>query len=262
MFVPQLKSEESLRCKALSIVIGNGLILSGNESFPWEEETEIEEGKAFFLIGEYNQNPVYLVMVEPSDVDDGDGVREWLKILEGEPATILARTVILEKWLRENRFCGNCGKKNSFSNQDGALKCVECGTLRFPAIAPAVITLVYKGDKMLLGHNVNFPDGLFSLFAGFNEAGESLEETVRREVREEAGIEIDNIRYFGSQSWPMPNSLMVGFFAEYAGGEVCPDGEEISDISWFSKDDLPELPGFKSIARQMIHQFIGEFDSF
>jgi NAD+ diphosphatase len=126
----------------------------------------------------------------------------------------------------------------------------------FPRISPAVIVLIERGDHVLLARASHFPEGMHSVVAGFVEPGESLEETVSREIEEETGILVEDVRYFGSQPWPFPDSLMIGFTARYASGEIRIDGKEIVDAGWFSVDDLPEIPGKVSIARKLIDWFI------
>jgi NAD+ diphosphatase len=131
--------------------------------------------------------------------------------------------------------------------------------LFYPRLSPAVIVLVSCGDKVLLARSPGFPPGMYSVLAGFVEPGESIEETIGREIREEVGIEVENLGYFGSQPWPFPNSLMIGFTAEHAGGELCTDPAEIEDAGWYSAGDLPPLPPKVSIARAMIDEFVGRY---
>jgi len=137
-----------------------------------------------------------------------------------------------------------------------AKRCPKCGLLHFPRLAPAIIVLVERGDKLLMARSRHFASGMYSVLAGFVEPGESLEEAVIREVKEEVGISIKDIQYFGSQSWPFPHSLMIGFTATYEGGEISMDDTEIEDAGWFSIDKLPPLPGKISIARKLIDWFI------
>ena len=137
-----------------------------------------------------------------------------------------------------------------------AKECCRCGHLVFPRISPAVIVLIERGDEVLLARAARFADGFYSVLAGFVEPGESLEEAVSREVEEESGITVKDIRYFGSQPWPFPDSLMIGFTARYAAGELRIDGKEILEGQWFSVDDLPRIPGKISIARRLIDWFI------
>ena len=133
-----------------------------------------------------------------------------------------------------------------------AMLCPACGLLAYPRISPAVMVLVRDGDQLLLGRSPHFKPGVFSALAGFVEPGETLEECAAREVREEVGVDIANLRYFQSQPWPFPNSLMVAFFADYAGGTITPDPNEIEEAGWFALDALPILPEPISIARRLI----------
>jgi NAD+ diphosphatase len=137
-----------------------------------------------------------------------------------------------------------------------AKKCPNCGLLHFPRLAPAIIVAIERGDRLLMARSRRFTTGMYSVLAGFVEPGESLEETVAREVKEEVGISLKDIKYFGSQPWPFPHSLMIGFTATYASGEIVMDDSEIEDAGWFTVDSLPPLPGKISIARKLIDGFI------
>jgi NAD+ diphosphatase len=142
-----------------------------------------------------------------------------------------------------------------------AKKCPLCGLVNYPRIAPAVIVLVTRGDEVLLARANNFPAAFYSTLAGFVEPGETLEEAVRREVGEEVGITLDNIKYFGSQPWPYPHSLMIGFTADYAGGDIQVDGRELSDAAWFTRDNMPQIPPKLSIARSLIESYLTRANS-
>ena len=161
-------------------------------------------------------------------------------------------------WRRESRYCGSCGAANrDADNEELARLCTVCGRLEFPRISPAVITIVINDkEEALLAHNKKFIPGIYSLIAGFNEAGESLEATVAREIKEEVNIDVKDIRYIRSQPWPFPDSLMVGFAAHYAGGELRPDGIEIEDVRWFPRDSPPDLPGSSSVSRYLINLWL------
>jgi len=172
-------------------------------------------------------------------VDDG------LFALTGRAAQLL-------DWERDHQFCGRCGRANEAADHGRALGCAACSTVLYPRIAPCVIVLVTRGEELLLARNARFPRPMYSTLAGFIEPGEAVEDTLRREVREEVGIEVKAMEYFASQSWPFPNQLMLGFFAEYAGGEVEADGEEIAEAGWYSPRDLPPVPPAASIAGRLI----------
>jgi NAD+ diphosphatase len=193
-------------------------------------------------------------------------VREALFTLAGEEAlpagtagaaSAFLRLYHILQWREESRFCGSCAERNGDSPEELARLCPRCGRLEYPRISPAVIILVTNDrGEALLAHNRKFRDKMYSLIAGFAEAGESLEAAAVRELREEVNIEVKDLRYAASQAWPFPNSLMVGFTARYASGDLKPDGREILDAQWFSAESarrgVPELPGLGSIARRII----------
>lgn len=169
------------------------------------------------------------------------------------------RAVQLVQWNRNHRYCGSCATPTEVAPTERARRCPRCGLHAFPRLAPAMITLVHRDDgRVLLARNARWPTAMYSCLAGFVEPGESVEDAVRREVREEVGVEVDSLRYFGSQPWPFPHSLMLGFHARYAGGEIVVDGEEIADARWFGPDGLPDIPGRISIARRLIEDWLGE----
>jgi NAD+ diphosphatase len=170
------------------------------------------------------------------------------------PVGRILRSYHISQWRKDSLFCGSCGAPNKDAEQGiVARQCSACGRLEFPRISPAVITIITndKGEAVL-AHNKTFTSGFYSLIAGFNEAGENLEETVAREIKEEININVKDIRYVLSQPWPFPGSLMIGFSARYDGGELKPDGIEIDDAKWFSREALPSLPPSASVSRFLI----------
>jgi NAD+ diphosphatase len=182
--------------------------------------------------------------------------RQALKLMSDTEVAAANRARQLLQWDKEHRFCGHCGKPTRLSKHDTSKVCKDCGARFYPRIMPAIIVLIRKDDKLLLAHNRKFKEGMYSLIAGFVEAGENLEEAVAREVLEETNIKIKNIKYFSSQSWPFPQSLMLGFTAEYDSGDLKPDGNELIDAQWFSKEKLPLLPSHGSISRKIIDCFL------
>jgi NAD+ diphosphatase len=154
--------------------------------------------------------------------------------------------------------CGRCGARTSASGEEHARRCEACELVAYPRLSPAIIVLVRNGAEALLARNARSPGGWFSTLAGFVEPGESLEEAVAREVREEVGIEVADLRYFASQPWPFPHSLMVGFTAAYAGGRLTPDGAEILEARWCRAEELPTVPPRPSIARRLIDAWVDE----
>ncbi len=176
--------------------------------------------------------------------------------LNPEMILLSFRALHLLDWSQKTRFCKRCGKEMKNKAGQQAKECPDCGYLSFPRISPAVIVLVERGEKCLLARSPHFRDEFYSVLAGFAEPGETLEEAVAREVGEETGITVQDIRYFGSQPWPFPDSLMIAFTARYAGGEIRVDGTEILEAQWFPFDRLPKIPGKISIARSLIDWFV------
>jgi NAD+ diphosphatase len=167
------------------------------------------------------------------------------------------RACHIAQWRRNSRFCGTCGAKNTDVRGEAQRVCPVCGQTEFPRICPAVIVAITDDrNRILLAHNKKFRDGVYSLISGFNEAGETLESTVVREIREEVSIEVRDIVYVKSQPWPFPNSLMIGFKARFLSGTINPDGDEIEDAAWFSRDNLPELPAEGSLSRFLINNWL------
>ncbi len=169
----------------------------------------------------------------------------------------LALTAVhLVEWDKNHQFCSKCRGALKSRVDMRAKECEECGRLEFPRISPAIIVLIEKEDTLLLARSPRFAGEFFSVLAGFVEPGESLEEAVHREIKEEIGITVKNIAYFGSQPWPFPDSLMIGFTAQYESGEIRIDGEEIIEAGWYRADNLPRVPGKLSIARKLIDWFV------
>ncbi|MDA0327402.1 MAG: NAD(+) diphosphatase [Gemmatimonadetes bacterium] len=160
------------------------------------------------------------------------------------------------EWYRTNGFCSRCGSVSHKHPEHEAMSCTACGQLHFARVAPAVIVLVQRDREVLLGRSRHFMEGVYSTLAGFVEPGESLEECIHREIEEEVGVRVGNLRYFSSQPHPFPNSLMVGFIADWISGEIRIDPVEIEDARWFTTDDLPVLPHPMSIARSLIDDFV------
>jgi NAD+ diphosphatase len=184
------------------------------------------------------------------------GLRRLWGVLSEETWKVAGRAVQIVEWDRNHRFCGRCGTPTEPQPQERSRVCPRCGLQHFPRLSPAVIVLVRRGEELLLARSPHFQPGVYSTLAGFVEPGESLEEAVAREIAEEVGVEVTGVQYFGSQPWPFPNSLMVGFTADWSAGELCPQPGEIEDARWFHPDALPVLPAPLSIARALIDSFL------
>lgn len=178
-----------------------------------------------------------------------------------DPATwnIAGRATQITDWYRDHQMCGRCGSPMEMSATERSMRCPVDGLTTYPRLSPAVIVLVeHRDGSALLASNVAWrgPKPMYSTLAGFVEPGESLEDCIHREIFEEVGLQVENIRYFDSQPWPFPNSLMLGFFATYAGGDITPAPDEIADAQWFAPDALPNIPPRASIARALIDDWL------
>ncbi len=183
-------------------------------------------------------------------------LRSLMPMIESDWFWIAGKAFQFVNWFKTHQYCGQCGSPTMLKKEEKATYCQKCNLSFYPRVSPAVIVAIRKNDQILLAHALRFPQKFYSTLAGFVEAGESLEECLRREVREEVGIEIKNIQYFGSQPWAFPHSLMIGFKAEYESGEIKVDQTEIDHADWFKADNLPVRPNRFSIASQLIDDFV------
>jgi NAD+ diphosphatase len=212
------------------------------------------------FFGWWNDRNCYAVCL-PEKADIGGsyetrGLRELFGRMDEELVWAAGRAGQLVYWHRNHRFCGRCGLPTVDHPQERAKLCPACGLLNHPRVSPAIIVAVVRDGRLLLAHSQRFPAKFYSVLAGFAEPGETLEECVQREVHEEVGVRVKNIRYFGSQPWPFPDSLMIAFTAEHAEGEIRIDPTEITDARWFAANTLPEIPPPISIARKLIDWFV------
>ncbi|MFW9997084.1 MAG: NAD(+) diphosphatase [Candidatus Odinarchaeota archaeon] len=240
------------------------LILLENETASIPQMVDLEELKLSLLqkryFGQIDNHPCYFVEIPPgSRVPEGMSflsLRKLYGLLTDDLLWIAGRAFHLLNWDRNTQYCGRCGEPTELRPAEQMKACPSCGYHDFPRISPAVIVGVLKENQILLANGTRFRSDMYSVLAGFVEPGESLEDCVRREIKEEVGIEVGNIRYFGSQAWPFPDSLMIGFLADYTGGVITIDKTEINDAGWFTADKLPLIPGKISIARRIIDWFI------
>jgi NAD+ diphosphatase len=237
--------------------LGNELLVDEDGRTP-VPLTAAEDASSAVIVGKLGERTYRAAFLQAGSIAPSPqkfaGLRSLFGIMDDDTVAIAGRAIQLLQWDRTHRFCGACGTPTERLAGERARRCPACQLSAYPRIAPAMMCLVTRGDEILLARNVNFPPGRYSALAGFLEAGESIEDAVHREVREEVGIEVSNLRYFASQSWPFPHSLMIAFTAEYAGGELTPNRIEIAEAEWFSKDRLPQLPPRVSIARALIDE--------
>ena len=186
------------------------------------------------------------------------GLRAVLGMVEESLAALAGRAFQLMEWDRNHQYCSRCGTATEPRRDERSRACPSCKYTTYPPISPAIMILVTRGREVLLARKKEWVNGRFSALAGFVEPGETLEDTVRRETREEVGVEIANLRYFGSQPWPFPHQLMIAFTAEWASGDITPDGVEIEEANWFDAEHLPKLPPSISISRRLIDTVCAE----
>ncbi|MEC4818769.1 MAG: NAD(+) diphosphatase [Scytonema sp. PMC 1069.18] len=184
------------------------------------------------------------------------GLRQLYGTIKEDFYTLSGRAFQIMEWDRTHQYCGHCATPTNQLPHERAKRCPKCGLVNYPRLSPAIIVLISRGEEILLARAHRFPPGMYSILAGFVEPGESLEDTVKREVLEEVGIEVKDICYFGSQPWPFPNSLMIGFTATYASGNIVVEPQELVEAAWFHKNNLPQIPPKLSIARKIIDWFV------
>ena len=207
-------------------------------------------------LGELDGYPCYCMEVDgtftpPAGMQFRD-LRSLLGDIDEDIFLLAGRASQIANWNRMHKFCGRCGTPTTGLADELAKKCPGCGSVFYPRISPAVIVAIVRGDEILLAHNKTFRQNWYSVIAGFMEPGETFEDCVAREVMEEVGIRVKNIKYFDSQPWPFPESLMVGFTAEHESGEISVDGKEIEHAAWYGRDNLPQKPTVNSIAGRLI----------
>ena len=241
-------------CRQQFLADGNGVL------FPreWLKRQDLpilsEHG-----IGHFDGDEIYLLeLASTADVPGSAWVGLRQLMMQGDPDTfrMLGFATQIGTWADQQRFCGSCGARMRQVAGEWAMHCESCGVHHYPRLSPSMIVLVTRGDELLLARSPRFVSGVYSTLAGFVEPGESVEQCVAREVREEVGVEIAMPQYIASQNWPFPHSLMLGFHAEYVSGDIVPQPGEIEDAQWFSIHDLPPLPASKSIARYLIDLYL------
>ncbi len=206
---------------------------------------------------------VYVAEVTEASIPDSNF--EWLKLrsllghMEDERFNLWSRASQILTWHSAHKYCGRCGTSATQHQTELAMVCPACSETTYPRISPCIIVLISRGDTILLGRAAKFKKNMYSTLAGFIEPGESAETALQREIAEEVSIRVHNLSYFGSQSWPFPGQLMLGFFAEYESGEITVDGVEIIDAQWFHISSLPPIPGNGTIAGQLIRSYVHSY---
>lgn len=265
-YIPAVTAQCELDTPAFWFVFAQNKLLTENSgesvSIPFTEDLHklgIYPTRTQYL-GTLQGSPCFSAEV-PADTECPDNMtfgdlRSLYSSLDEDIFMLAGKAIQIVNWDQTHQYCGRCGSHTEDLPGERAKKCPKCGFISYPRISPAVITAILKDNKILLAHNKAFAGNMYSLIAGFVEPGETLEECVKREIMEEVGLKVKNVKYLGSQPWPFPNSLMLGFTAEYESGEISVDGMEIADAGWFDVNNLPELPRKMSIARNIIDWYI------
>lgn len=267
-FVPGVVPAEGMASDALWFVFQGQRLLVPAEQQPIRvpvthslHESGLRPRRTQFL-GSLGSRPVYSAEVAPDAPPPSgwvfEGLRRLLPRVDADFFALASRAFQVKEWDRCHQFCGACGAQTALRSGERCRECPRCGEPSYPRLSPVVMILIRRGRELLLARSPRFPPGMYSALAGFVEPGETLEQTAAREVREEVGVEIANLRYFGSQSWPFPHSLMIAFVAEHVGGEIRLADPEIEDAGWYPLERLPPLPHSLSIARRLIDCAVAE----
>ncbi len=267
-----VKSDLELRAPgpALPAEEGTWVIIQGNSAVLEETHTGLilphglrpawlAAQQTVLCIGTWMYKPLYAVTISnnlalsaPMVAEPFNAAQERMDI---RTLTLAGLAKQILHWEQQSRYCQRCGAKTGRISASWGKRCTACNAEHYPHIHPCAIVLVKRGHELLLTRKTEWTPGRYSLVAGFLDFGESLEECAIREVKEETGISICNVRYVGSQNWPFPAQLMAGFVADFAGGDICVDHNELEDARWFPVDALPDLPARRSIARWIIDHF-------
>ena len=217
---------------------------------------KLDQGKTHYL-GELAGRHVFASEISNTGIEEKTlGLRALFGRIDRLTFNVASRAVQVLNWHQSHQFCGRCGGRNIPHERDRAMVCRNCRLHVYPRLSPSIIVLVHREDEVLLARNHRFPEGMYSTLAGFVEPGETIEQTVHREVFEEVGLQVAPPQFKGSQSWPFPDSLMLGFHAEYAGGDILCQEDEIADAQWFPLGDLPAIPGKMAISRWLIDSYL------
>ena len=264
-FIPDFKSPSGKQPSALWFIFNQSKLLTKttSDTITVPSTSDLSENHLtpdrFQYLGTLDGYPCYAAEFTERPPDAANlkfkDLRALFGLMEEDLIWIAGRANQLVDWSRTHQYCGACGHLTEDKTDERAKICPRCNVVNYPRLSPNVIVAVPKDNQILLARNKRFKLPFYSVLAGFVEPGETLEECVQREIREEVGIMVKNIRYFGSQPWPFPNSLMIAFVADYAGGEITIDGSEIIEAAWFSTEKLPKIPPKISIARQLIDWF-------
>ena len=252
--------------KAIWFVVQDDLLwtIGSSEKLPQGALAELnlvfKPDSPCYHLGYYQRHSCILLDLQYQIIDLPTGqwtsLRQIMTSAEPELFQMAGRACQVANFIRTHQFCGQCGERKITISWEVASQCKSCGHRAYPRVSPAVMMAVVRDGKILLALNKRNQGGIYSVLAGFVEVGETLEQTVAREVKEEVGLEITNIRYFGSQPWPFPHNMMIAYIADYQSGEITIDPNELLAADWYDASNLPELPGEHSLARHMISHIL------
>ncbi|MAZ70988.1 MAG: NADH pyrophosphatase [Porticoccus sp.] len=262
-FEPCIRIPEHNSRQPLFLLVRGQQLLCRTNSDPgilFDGDEVDTSGFPVHLLGLFHCCPCYVVdmthaQVLPARTEWRD-LRALLQNLSADLFNLAGRACQVAQWDLQHRYCGFCGSQTVVSAGDRSRRCNDCHAFFYPKISPCVIVLITWGDHCLLASSARNQGKLYSALAGFIEPGESAEQTIHREVMEEVGIRVDNLRYFGSQPWPFPGQLMIGFHADYHSGVIQVDGIEITQADWWRFDRLPPCPSSRTLSGQLIQHFV------
>lgn len=243
-------------CHGRVVTVGERWLLDWPEAQP-----ALAEGTEPVHVGQLGHRPVYVVELAEDRLPGAAelvALRDALLFQPDAPAELLGTAFQVQQWFQDHRFCGRCGQQTGFHSHERARWCGSCEIPWYPRLAPCVIVVIRRGDRFLLARSTRMKQRMFSLIAGFVEAGESVESAVQREVLEETGLRVSNVRYQASQPWPFPHQLMLGFFADYDSGDLVLQEDELVEADWYHPDSLPPVPPPTTIAGRLIAAMIAE----
>jgi len=260
---PGWSEEQPANGDLLLAFVGNAILKPGDDWFLRWGSPEMGDSRPEALaLGTWAGEKVFVTTLPDPGLPEQDLVtlREAMLDRPDAPVDLLNTGFQVWQWWQDHRFCGRCGERTGPHPRERARWCTRCHMPWYPRIAPCIITVIRRDDRFLLAKSSRVTRNFYSLIAGFVEPGESLEQAVAREVKEETGLEVDNIRYQGSQPWPFPHQLMVGFFADYRSGDLYLQEDELADAGWFAVDDHPPVPPHTTIAGRLISQMKAEIN--
>ncbi|MCD4822899.1 MAG: NAD(+) diphosphatase, partial [Methanococcoides sp.] len=243
--------------RSRKVLVENGI--DAEEYFKYIPERSVLESTEVIYIGTLGDIPCHCFEIpEEAEFEDMEflGLNDLYGIIDEEMLGITSRAVQMADFYRTHQYCGLCASPTHYVPEETGMQCGNCAHIAYPRISPAVVVLIEKEEELLMARSHHFKEGMYGLVAGFVEAGETIEHAVHREVKEEVGVSIKELSYFGSQPWPFPSSLMIGFTATYESGDIEIDTNEIEDAKWFPIDEIPTPPSKKSITGSLIEVFI------